>query len=261
MWGDMAGPGAVNALELEGLSVGWAGHAPVLQDLSFALPKGAHVGLVGPNGAGKTTLFHTIAGVLPAQGGSVRVMGRSVLPGQFRTQTALVFQQAEDQLFCPTLAEDVAFGPRNLGLSEAEISARVRDALAVCGLTGLEDRPVHHLSGGEKRRACIAGALVMRPDLLLLDEPSAALDMRQRRRLIALLAGMDQAMLIASHDLELVLELCARVIVIDEGGIRADGPARLVLGDAALMAAHGQEVPHSLTPHHGVGHVHVRNSP
>lgn len=252
----MAGPGSVNALELDGLSVGWPGHAPVLTGLSFALPRGAHVGLVGPNGAGKTTLFHTIAGVLPAQGGAVRVMGRAVVPGQFRSETALVFQQAEDQLFCPTLIEDVSFGPRNLGLPEAEISARVRDALEVCGLTGLEDRPVHHLSGGEKRRACIAGALVMRPDLLLLDEPSAALDMRQRRRLIALLAGMDQAMLIASHDLELVLELCPRVIVIDQGRICADGPAPEVLGNARLMAAHGQEVPHSLTPHPGAGHRH-----
>jgi cobalt/nickel transport system ATP-binding protein len=246
----------VNALDLDSLSVGWPGHAPVLTGLSFALPRGAHVGLVGPNGAGKTTLFHTIAGVLPAQGGSLRVMGRAVVPGQFRSETALVFQQAEDQLFCPTLIEDVSFGPRNLGLPEAEITARVRDALAVCGLIGLKDRPVHHLSGGEKRRACIAGALVMQPDLLLLDEPSAALDMRQRRRLIALLAGMDQAMLIASHDLELVLELCPRVIVIDQGRICADGPAPEVLGNTRLMEAHGQEVPHSLTPHHGAGHRH-----
>ncbi len=256
----MAGPDIVNVLDLDGLSVGWPGHAPVLKELSFALPRGAHVGLVGPNGAGKTTLFHTIAGVLRAQAGSVRVMGRTVLPGQFRTETALVFQQAEDQLFCPTLAEDVAFGPRNLGLSEAEISARARAALSVCELTGLEDRPVHHLSGGEKRRACIAGALAMQPDLLLLDEPSAALDMRQRRRLIALLAKMDQAMLIASHDLELVLELCPRVIVIDQGRVCADGPAHEVLGDARLMEAHGQEVPHSLTPHYTPGHLHVRNS-
>ena len=256
----MAGPDPVSVLHCDGLSVGWPGHAPVLRDLSFRLAPGEHVGLVGPNGAGKTSLFHTIAGVLPAHAGSVQVQGRAVVPGQFRPETALVFQQAEDQLFCPTLIEDVTFGPRNLGLTEAETTARVQAALAQCGLTGLEDRPVHHLSGGEKRRACIAGALVMQPDLMLLDEPSAALDLRQRRRLIALLQGMDQALLVASHDLELVLELCPRVIVIDQGRICADGPARRVLGDAGLMAAHGQEVPHSLTPHHGVGHVHVRNS-
>jgi len=247
-------------LELESLSVGWPGHAPVLSGLGLCLQAGERVGLVGPNGAGKTTLFHTIAGVLPAQAGAVRMQGQPITSGQFRPEIALVFQQAEDQLFCPTLIEDVSFGPRNLGLPETELRARVTRALADCGLTGLEDRPVHQLSGGEKRRACIAGALAMQPDLMLLDEPSAALDMRQRRRLITLLAGMEQAMLIASHDLELVLELCQRVVLIDEGGIRADGPARSVLGNAALMAAHGQEVPHSLTSHHGTGHVHVRNS-
>lgn len=248
-------------LNLESLSVGWPGHPPVLTGLSLHLRAGERVALVGPNGAGKTTLFHTIAGVLAAQTGTVQLQGQAIIPGRFRPDIALVFQQAEDQLFCPTLIEDVAFGARNLGLPEAEVRARVARALADCNLTGLEDRPVHQLSGGEKRRACIAGALVMRPALMLLDEPSAALDMRQRRRLISLLSGMDQSMLIASHDLELVLELCPRVIVIDEGRIRADGPAPEVLGNAAVMAAHGQEVPHSLTPHRGVGHQHVRRCP
>ncbi|MCC5992952.1 MAG: ABC transporter ATP-binding protein [Rhodobacteraceae bacterium] len=251
----------MNVLALHKLSVGHPGHPPVLSGLSMQMRAGEHVGLVGPNGAGKTSLFHTIAAVLPAQAGSAEVRGRAVRAGHFDTDIALVFQQAEDQLFCPTLFEDVAFGPRNMGLPEPEVQARVAQALAACGLTGLEDRPVHHLSGGEKRRACIAGALVMQPALMLLDEPSAALDLRNRRRLIALLAGMDQALLIASHDLELVLELCPRVVLIDEGRICADGPARAVLGDTALMAAHGQEVPHSLTPHDGTGHRHVRSFP
>lgn len=251
----------MSLLELHDLSVGHPGQPPVLSGLSMQMHAGEHVGLVGPNGAGKTSLFHTIAAVLPAQAGSVRVQGHPVTAGQFSTDIALVFQQAEDQLFCPTLSEDVAFGARNLGLAETEVQARVGRALAACGLTGLEDRPVHHLSGGEKRRACIAGALVMQPALMLLDEPSAALDLRNRRRLIALLAGMEQALLIASHDLELVLELCPRVVLIDEGRICADGPARDVLGNAALMAAHGQEVPHSLTPHEGSGHRHLRSFP
>ncbi|WP_439562487.1 energy-coupling factor ABC transporter ATP-binding protein [Roseinatronobacter sp.] len=248
-------------LELDALAVGWPGHGAVLSDLSISLAAGERMGIVGPNGAGKTTFFHTIAGVLPAQAGTVTMGGRPVQAGQFRPDIALVFQQAEDQLFCPTLIEDVSFGPRNLGLPASQAHARAARALADCGLAGLEDRPVHHLSGGEKRRACIAGALAMQPNLMLLDEPSAALDMRQRRRLIALLAGMKQAMLIASHDLELVLELCPRVVLIDQGRICADGPARDVLGNAALMLAHGQEVPHSLTPHHGTGHAHVRNCP
>lgn len=245
-------------LNLESLSVGWPGHPPVLTGLSLHLCPGERVALVGPNGAGKTTLFHTIAGVLAAQTGKVQMQGQAIVYGRFRPDIALVFQQADDQLFCPTLIEDVAFGARNLGLPDAEVRARVARALADCDLTGLEDRPVHQLSGGEKRRACIAGALVMRPSLMLLDEPSAALDMRQRRRLISLLSGMDQSMLIASHDLELVLELCPRVILIDQGRIRADGPASEVLGNAALMAAHGQEVPHSLLPHHTMEHEHLK---
>lgn len=237
-------------LELKNLSVGWPGHAPTLTGLSLSLKQGERVGVIGPNGAGKTTLFHTIAGVLGALAGTVALNGSRVQPRRFQPQIALVFQQAEDQLFCPTLVEDVSFGPRNLGLSGAVIKARVAKALADCSLSGLEDRPVHHLSGGEKRRACIAGALVMRPSLMLLDEPSSALDLRQRRGLIALLAKIDQAMLIASHDLELVLELCPRVIVIDQGRICGDGPARDILGNATLMAAHGQEVPHSLCRSH-----------
>jgi len=239
----------VSLLRVEGLALGWPGEAPVLEGVSLTLAEGERVGLIGPNGAGKSSLFHALAGVLAPLAGSIRLRGAELRPGAFQPDLALVFQQAEDQLFCPTLAEDVAFGPRNLGLTEAEVAARVAAAIAACGLDGLEDRPVHRLSGGEKRRACIAGALAMRPALLLLDEPSAALDLRNRRRLIGLLSGMAQAMLIASHDLEMLLELCPRVILIDAGGIRADGPAREVLGDAALMAAHGQEVPHSLVPH------------
>jgi len=243
-------------LALTGVTVGWPGQAAILSDLNFSLDRGARVGVVGPNGSGKTSLFHTISGILAAQGGTVRLSGQPVRSGQFLPEVALVFQQADDQLFCPTLLEDVAFGARNLGLSADEVERRVVAALRDCGLTGLEDRPVYQLSGGEKRRACIAGALVMQPSLMLLDEPSAALDLRSRRRLITLLEGMDQAMLIASHDLELLLDLCARVIVLDGGRICADGLARDVLGNAALMAAHGQEVPHSLTPHDTARHDH-----
>ena len=246
----------MSLLELDTVSVGWPGQGSVLESVSFTLERGARVGLVGPNGAGKTSLFHTIAGILAAQSGALHLSGQPVRKGQFQPDVALVFQQADDQLFCPTLIEDVAFGARNQGLPQPEIDARVAGALRSCGLSGLEDRPVTQLSGGEKRRACIAGALVMRPALMLLDEPSAALDLRSRRRLITLLAGMEQAMLIASHDLELLLDLCPRVIVLDAGRICADGPAREVLGNAALMEAHGQEVPHSLTPHDAASHRH-----
>ncbi len=244
------------ALRTQGLAVGWPGQAPVLQGIDLTLAAGERIGLVGPNGAGKSSLFLTLAGVLAPLAGQVIVGDQPCRPGSFRPDVALVFQQAEDQLFCPTLEEDVAYGARNLGLSGAALQQRVRGALEACGLTGLGGRPVHHLSGGEKRRAAIAGALVMEPRLMLLDEPSAALDLRNRRRLISLLQGRAEAMIVASHDLELILELCPRVILIDEGGLRADGPARSVLGDAGLMLRHGQDVPHSLVPHDPPGHRH-----
>ena len=235
-------------LQAEGLAVGWAGQPPLLEGVSLSLAAGERVGLVGPNGAGKSSLFLTLAGVLPPLEGQLRVNGVDLRPGRFNRDLSLVFQSAEDQLFCPTLAEDVAFGPRNLGLRGPALEERVACALAVCGLSGLGDRPVHRLSGGEKRRACIAGALAMRPRLMLLDEPSAALDLRSRRAVIGLLAGLQAALLIASHDLEMVLELCPRVVLIDRGRVRADGPARAILGDAGLMEAHGQEVPAALRP-------------
>ncbi|MBK1734473.1 ABC transporter ATP-binding protein [Halorhodospira abdelmalekii] len=236
-------------LQAQGLAVAWAGQTPLLTGLDIALTPGERVGLVGPNGSGKSSLFLTLAGVLPAAAGGVEIDGVPVRPGTFNPSVGLVFQQAEDQLFCPTLAEDVAFGPRNLGLTGAALEARVAEALALCGLTDLAARPVHHLSGGEKRRACIAGVLALRPRLLLLDEPSAALDLRSRRRLITLLSGMEQTLVVASHDLEMILDLCSRVIVIDAGCIRADGPSAEILGDRALMEAHGQEVPASLAPY------------
>ncbi|MGY6632562.1 MAG: energy-coupling factor ABC transporter ATP-binding protein [Alkalilacustris sp.] len=233
-------------VQARALAVAWPGLPPLLSGVSLDLAPGSRVGLVGPNGAGKSSLFLTLAGVLAPAAGAVTIDGAPVRPGRFAPEVGLVFQHAEDQLFCPTVAEDVAFGPRNLGLEGDALAARVAEALAACGLAALADRPVHRLSGGEKRRACIAGVLAMRPGLMLLDEPTAGLDLRSRRRLIGLLSGLAQTLVVASHDLEMILEVCDRVIVIDAGRICADGLARSVLGDAALMAAHGQEVPPSL---------------
>ncbi len=231
-------------LEVRDLSIGHAD--PIAQGLNFCLSSGERVGLIGPNGAGKSSLLLTLAGVLPPVSGQVVFNGAKLQIGAFRPDLALLFQQPEDQLFCPTLAEDIAFGPRNMGLPPPEVTVRVDHALANCNLTHLAHRPVHHLSGGEKRSASIAGALAMYPKLMLLDEPSTALDMRNRRKLITLLQALPQTMLIASHDLELVLELCPRVLVLDDGRICADGPARDILRDTTLMARHGQEVPFSL---------------
>jgi len=161
-----------------------------------------------------------------------------------------VFQDPDDQLFCPTVLEDVAFGPHQLGLAEAEIAERVQTALARVGLTGFGHRATHHLSHGEKRRVCLAGVLACAPAILVLDEPTSDLDPRGRREFKALLRQIPATKLIATHDLELVVELCSRVIVLDRGEVVADGRTHELLGNEELMLAHGLERPHIL------GHAH-----
>lgn len=221
-----------------------------LEEVSFTVPAGQCIALVGPNGAGKTTLFLCLAGVLRVAPGRVSLAGldpavvadRKRLPAQ----VGIIFQNSDDQLFSTTVADDVAFGPLNLGLPDDEVKRRVADALARVGLSGLGERVPHHLSGGEKRRVAIASVLAMTPRLLLLDEPSMFLDPRGRRGLIDLLGRIGGTQLIASHDLELVLSTCRRVLVLDSGRIVADGEARTVLADRATMETHGLEVPYSL---------------
>jgi cobalt/nickel transport system ATP-binding protein len=158
----------------------------------------------------------------------------------------LVFQDPDDQLFCPLAAEDVAFGPQQLGLSEAEIAGRVRSALAQVGLAGFGRRATHHLSHGEKRRLCLAGVLACDPEILALDEPTSDLDPRGRREFKALLRQIPATKLMATHDLELVVEMCSRVVVLDRGAVVADGPTRELLNNEELMLAHGLERPHML---------------
>lgn len=224
-----------------------------LDGVSFDVRPGEAVGLVGPNGAGKTTLFLALAGVLPVPPGRVRLAGLDPADAAARRRlpahVGIVFQNSDDQLFGTTVFDDVAFGPLNLGLDPGEVRRRVADALARTGLAGCEGRVPLHLSGGEKRRAALAGVLAMSPSVLLLDEPSMYLDPRGRRDLIRLVAGLPVTRLLASHDLEMLLELCPRVLLLDRGRVIADGPARTLLADAALMEPHGLEVPHSLTAH------------
>ena len=179
----------------------------------------------------------------------VSLLGRPVAFGKFNPQVTLVFQNPDDQLFCPSVREDVAFGLQNMGLPREEVEARVKAALLTVGASRLADRPVHHLSEGEKRIVSIASVLAMHPELVMYDEPSANLDIRSRRRLIRLLQSSAETILVASHDLELILEVCERVILIDEGRIVADGDPREIMGNEQLMEAHGQEKPHSLIPH------------
>src|SRR5262249_7819606 len=179
----------------------------------------------------------------------VEVLGMPVVPANFpevRRNVGLLFQDPDDQLFCPTVRDDVAFGPLNLDFPQEEALRRVEEALAAVGLSGIDDRPPQQLSFGEKRRVCLAGVLACEPSLLALDEPSSNLDPRARRGLIEILTNCPAAQIIASHDLEMVVELCSRVIVLDQGRIHADGPTRELLSDDKLMARHGLEVPLSI---------------
>jgi cobalt/nickel transport system ATP-binding protein len=236
-------------LTVSGLWLSYPDRPDALQDVSLEVMPGERVGLIGPNGAGKTTFFLGLCGVLKPSAGEIVVLGKPVVNGHFRPDVALVFQNPDDQLFCPSVWDDVAFGPQNMGLSKDEVEVRVTEALSAVGAVELADRPAHHLSEGEKRMVSIAGVLAMHPRLLIYDEPSANLDIRSRRRLIHLLQESKETILIASHDLELVLEVCNRVVLVDNGRIIADGDPRKVMGDDKLMVAHGQEKPHSLVPH------------
>jgi len=242
---ETAGP----VLTASGVCFSYPDNAGALQDVTIEVMPGQRVGLIGPNGAGKTTLFLVIGGMLKPSAGGVSLLGRPVAFGKFNPQVALVFQNPDDQLFCPSVREDVAFGLQNMGLPREEVKARVEAALLTVGASRLADRPVHHLSEGEKRIVSITSVLAMHPELVMYDEPSANLDIRSRRRLIRLLQSSAETILVASHDLELVLEVCERVILIDEGRIVADGDPREIMGNEQLMEAHGQEKPHSLIPH------------
>jgi cobalt/nickel transport system ATP-binding protein len=240
-------------LRLNDLSYVYPGGQRALDGVSFEVGQGESVALVGPNGAGKTTLFLCLSGVLGIPSGTANVAGldpaergqRRHLPGK----VGIIFQDSDDQLFSTTVSDDVAFGPLNLGLAPADVCQRVTEALEHVGLRGFEGRVPFHLSGGEKRRVALAGVLAMRPEILLLDEPSSHLDPRGRRELIQLINGLTVTKIIASHDLEFILETCQRAIILDAGRVVADGPARTLFADRCLMGAHGLEVPHSLTPH------------
>lgn len=217
-----------------------------LDGVSFTLHHGESVGLVGGNGAGKSTLLLHLAGVLSPSHGSVRVGDWPVIPKtlpQVRRSLGLVFQDPDDQLFMPTVEDDVAFGPANMGLPAEEVELRVVAALERVGALHLRRRPPHRLSGGEKRAVAIATVLAMSPDVLVMDEPSASLDPRARRLLITQLRAFEHTKIVATHDLDLVLDVCARTIVLSAGKVAADGPTVEVLADAELLGRSGLERP------------------
>ena len=220
------------------------GHG-ALFGVNLQVAPGEKVALVGPNGAGKSTLMLHFNGILQGDG-EVQVAGLPLKNGnlgQVRAAVGLVFQDPDDQLFSPTVFEDVAFGPLHMGLAHGEVHQRVSQALEAVGMSAYAKRMSHHLSVGEKKRIAIATVLSMNPQILVLDEPTAGLDPRARRGLINLLRGLPQTILASTHDLRFVQDLFPRTIVMDHGQIVADGPTETVLADEALLEAHGLEKP------------------
>jgi len=232
-------------IEIDNLVYTYPDGQQALKGVNLRVWEGEKVAIIGPNGAGKTTLLLHLNGILNGDG-MVRVMGMEVRGrhlGAIRAKVGMVFQDPDDQLFSPTVFEDVAFGPLHSGLPEEEVRRRVRRALAQVGMEGFENRMPHHLSLGERKRIAIATVLSMDPAILVLDEPSSELDPRSRRSLIQLLERLPQTMLVASHDMRLVRDLCPRTVIMDEGRIVADGPTGRLLADAELLVRHGLEQP------------------
>ena len=234
-----------HSIEIENLSFKYPDGHHALRDVCLHIEPCEKVALVGPNGAGKSTLILHLNGILTGEG-DIRSAGLEVRKEnleRIRARIGLVFQSPEDQLFSPTVFDDVAFGPMYQGLPEDEVRARVFEALEVVGMGEYGARVSHHLSLGEKKRIAIATVLSMTPEVLVLDEPTSGLDPRARRSLINLLRELDLTMLVSSHDMLMVRELFPRVVIMDEGQIVADGQTRDLLDDATLLEAHGLEMP------------------
>jgi cobalt transport protein ATP-binding subunit len=233
------------SVHARGLSYRYPNGHPALDGIDLRVDHGERLAVLGPNGAGKTTFMLHLNGLLLGAG-SLEVAGLRVerrALRELRARVGLVFQDPDDQLFMPTVAEDVAFGPLNLGLGPADARERVTEALAAVRMSGVEDRAPFELSMGERRRVAIATVLAMRPRLLVLDEPSANLDPRARRELLEVLAAIDRTIILVTHDLPFAAALCDRAVVLAAGRVVADGACEDVLADADLLAAHDLELP------------------
>jgi cobalt/nickel transport system ATP-binding protein len=246
-----AGERRVPALEVRALTYAYPDGHQALFGVDLAIPVGERVALLGPNGAGKTTLVLHLNGINRPAHGEVLVgglvVGKSTLR-EVRRRVGIIFQDPDDQLFMPTVRDDVAFGPANLGLRGAQLDARVDGALREVGMAEFADRPPHHLSFGQRRRVAAATVLAMQPDILVLDEPSSNLDPAARREFADIVRAQGITTLMVTHDLPYALELCSRALIMNEGRIVADGPIRQILGDPDLLAANRLELPYGFDP-------------
>ncbi len=238
-------------IRLENVSFSYGkGQAPVLKGLSFEIAGEESVGLIGANGAGKSTLLKLLVGLLEGFEGRIEIEGEELKPStvqSIRTKIGYVFQDSESQLFMSTVGEDVAFGPENAGLSGEEVTARVERALDDVHIRHLKDASVYRISGGEKKLASVATILSMRPEMILMDEPSVALDPQNRRNLIRVLNGLTVPKLIASHDLDFIWDTCPRTILLRKGALVWDGPTEEMMHNRELLEEYGLELPLSLS--------------
>jgi cobalt/nickel transport system ATP-binding protein len=241
-------------LRIAGLHYAYPDGTAALAGVDLTVGAGERVALLGPNGAGKTTLVLHLNGILHGGGGTVEVSGVPVDPrdraglADLRRRVGIVFQDPDDQLFMPTVAEDVAFGPANLGVRGAELTARVDEALAAVDMAAYRDQVPHHLSFGQRRRVAVATVLAMRPEILVLDEPSSNLDPASRRELAVIIESLPVTVLMVTHDLPYALQLCPRAVILDRGRIVADGAIRDLLADEELLRAHRLELPYGFDP-------------
>ncbi|ODT98316.1 MAG: cobalt ABC transporter ATP-binding protein [Pseudonocardia sp. SCN 72-86] len=242
--------GTTPSLDVRGLDFAYPDGTPALHGVDLRIDPGERVALLGPNGAGKTTLVLQLNGILAPTEGSVAVGGLPVAKPhlqEVRRRVGIVFQDPDDQLFMPTVREDVAFGPANFGVRGDELTARVAAALDAVGMAEHADRSPLHLSGGQRRRVALATVLSCDPEILVLDEPSSNLDPVARRELAEVLLGLDRTLLMVTHDLPYALQLCPRSVVVDNGRVVADGPTRELLADTEMLRAHRLELPFGFT--------------
>ena len=244
-------PSAEPVLDVAGVAYAYPDGHQALFGVDLRVHRGERVALLGPNGAGKTTLVLHLNGILQPGAGRVRVAGLDTMKGsltEVRRRVGIVFQDPDDQLFMPSVRQDVAFGPANLGLKGAALTRRVEEALEQVGMAEFIDRPPHHLSFGQRRRVAVATVLAMEPEVLVLDEPSSNLDPASRRELAEILQRLDVTVLMVTHDLPYAWELCPRSVILDDGVVVADGPTVELLADRQLLAAHRLELPYGFAP-------------